>query len=104
VPLGVVTHVETEIDVRVGTLRTVGYLPPRKRFGQILFKACEPAKPECSAVAPAPLDPRTGYVNAVGTIRARALGALEAESFSPLGEAIFSELPPELALKLASED
>ena len=36
-------------------------------------------------------DPITGYVNAVGAIGANS-GPIRFESFSPLGEAIFSEL------------
>jgi hypothetical protein len=42
-------------------------------------------------VAPAALDSRSGYVNAVGWIRADT-GPLSVVSFSPLGEAIFSEI------------
>ena len=57
----------------------------------------------CTRVAPSPLDPRTGYVNAVGTIRASALGGLGAETFAPLGEAVFSELPELPAVSLAAE-
>src|SRR5262249_6960612 len=104
VPLGVVTHVETDVDLRVGTLRSAGFLPPRTRLGQVLFNACEPSTPERTTIAPKPLNPRTGYVNAVGTIRARALGAIEAVTFAPVGEAIFSEMPSQLAASLAASD
>jgi len=33
-------------------------------------------------------------VNAVGSLRAVALGGIETESFSPMGEAIFREIVP----------
>ena len=52
----------------------VGFRAPYTQLGQVIVGVCEPASPGCTRVAPAPLDPRTGYVNAVGTIRASALG------------------------------
>ena len=44
----------------------------------------------CTLIAPVRLDPRTGYVNAVGSIVGRAFGA-SARTFSSLGEALFNE-------------
>ena len=41
-------------------------------------------------------DERTGYVNAVGWLGARALG-FSARNFASIGEAIFSEIPAEAA-------
>jgi hypothetical protein len=103
VPLGVVTHVETRIEVRVNTRRAVGFRPPRVQLGQVIFDTCDARTNGCTVVQPKPLDPRTGYVNAVGTILAKALVGIAAESFAPVGEAIFSELPSgDLALSAVS--
>jgi hypothetical protein len=86
------TDAEVEIRVELGTLRPSGYAAPTSRLGHTVFGVCAPGEWGCTAVSAAPLDPRTGYVNAVGPIFARAL-RVRAESFSPLGEAVFSELP-----------
>jgi hypothetical protein len=64
---------------------------------------CEPGTPGCTRVAPAPLDPRTGHVNAVGTIHASAIGGLGVLTFSPLGEAVFSEQSDLPAVSLAAD-
>jgi hypothetical protein len=87
------THVETLIDVRVDTRHAVGFRAPETQLGQVVFGACTPGAADCTRVEAVPLDPQTGYVNAVGTIRAHALGSLGAVTFAPLGEAVFSELP-----------
>ena len=42
-------------------------------------------------ISPTRYDPLTGYVNAVGHVTARS-GGITVHSFSPLGEAIFSEI------------
>ena len=97
------TRVETSIDVNVGTRRAVGFRTPYTQLGQVIVPVCEPGSAGCMRVAPAPLDPRTGYVNAVGTIRATALGGLGALTFSPLGEAVFSEQRELPAVSLAAE-
>jgi hypothetical protein len=102
VPLGVVTHVETQIEVHVDTRAPVGFRPPKTTLGQVIFNTCKPSAPNCTVIEPKPLDPRTGYVNAVGTILARALAGIAAESFAPVGEAIFSELPADVALSAVS--
>jgi hypothetical protein len=97
------TRVETAIDVSVGTRRAVGFHAPYTQFGQVIVPVCEPGSQGCTRVAPAPLDPRTGYVNAVGTIRATALGGLGALTFAPLGEAVFSEQRELPAVSMAAE-
>jgi hypothetical protein len=85
------TDAEVDIQVELDTLRATGYAPARRRLGNTVFALCAPAQPGCTAVPHAPLDPRSGYVNAVGSISARAL-RIRAVSFSPLGEAVFSEM------------
>jgi hypothetical protein len=97
------TRVDTQIEVHVGTLVAVGVRAPYTQLGQVIVDVCEPGTPGCTRVAPAALDPRTGYVNAVGTIRASALGGLGALTFSPLGEAVFSEARELPAVSLAAE-
>jgi len=87
------TRVETRIEVQVGTHDAIGFRTPYTRLGQTVVGVCEPGAADCTRVSPRSLDPRTGYVNAVGTIHASALGGLAAVTFAPLGEAIFSELP-----------
>lgn len=87
-------EVETAIETVMDTSTPAGFRAPEKRFGQMVFRYCEDASPECQLIQPAPLDARSGYVNAVGSMRAVALGGIEAESFSPMGEAIFREMVP----------
>lgn len=87
------TRVETDIRVDMDTRRRAGFLPGEHRFGHLFFGHCEPPDAGCTLVEPRPYDPATGYVNAVGAIRARGLGWLRVESFSPLGEALFREAP-----------
>jgi hypothetical protein len=96
-------RVETQIVVHVGTLAAVGIRAPYTQLGQVIVDVCEPGSPGCTRIAPAALDPHSGYVNAVGTIRASALGGLGALTFSPLGEAVFSEARELPAVSLAAE-
>jgi hypothetical protein len=88
------TEVETAIETVMDTSTPAGFREPEKRFGQMVFRYCEDASPECQLIQPAPLDARSGYVNAVGSMRAVALGSIATESFSPMGEAIFREVVP----------
>jgi hypothetical protein len=97
------TRVETQIDVRVDTREAIGFRKPYTQLGQVIVDVCRPGAPDCTRIAPARLDPRTGYVNAVGTIRASALGGLGALTFAPLGEAVFSETGELPAVSLAAE-
>lgn len=86
------TEVETAIAIEMGTSVAAGFREPEKRFGQMVFSYCEDASLECHRIQPAPLDARSGYVNAVGSVHAVALGGIETTSFSPMGEAIFREI------------
>jgi len=97
------SSVETKIEVQVGTRADVGFRAPYTQLGQVVVDVCAPGTPGCTRVAPAPLDPRTGHVNAVGTIHASAIGGLGALTFSPLGEAVFSEDSDLPAVSLAAE-
>ncbi len=88
------TEVEAAIETVMNTSAPAGFREPEKRFGQTVFGYCDEASLECQLIEPAPLDARSGYVNAVGSLRAVALGGIETESFSPMGEAIFREIVP----------
>jgi hypothetical protein len=83
--------VEARIEVRMSTHAAVAFRAA-KVVGEAVHRICpQPAKPDCTLVAPTRLDPETGYVNAVGSIHADS-GPLQLDSFSPLGEAIFTEI------------
>ena len=84
------SDIETEIETEMTTRTRAGFEPGRVRLGQLVFHLCVREERDCTIVQPVPYDPRTGYVNAVGALVGRALGTA-ARSFSPLGEAIFSE-------------
>lgn len=84
------SDIETEIEAEMTTRTRAGFEPGRLRLGQLVFPFCLRDGGDCTIVAPVRYDRRTGYVNAVGALVGRAMGAA-ARSFSPLGEAIFSE-------------
>jgi len=84
------SDVDLLFEAEMTTRSAVGFETLRRTLGQLVFPFCERAERGCTLVAPVRYDFRTGYVNAVGSIVARAMGAA-ARTFSPLGEAIFSE-------------
>ena len=92
------THLRADVSARMNTLRAAGFRPPRSRLGNVLFEHCAALDPGCSTVAPRPFDPFTGYVNAVGKISVRALGGVRTETYSPLGEAVFTEMRGDTAV------
>lgn len=83
-----------EIRVVMSTAGPRGFRSPFSLLGQRLFRVCGPDDDEddCTLVPPVPLQPDTGYVNAVGEIRATGRG-ITTHSFSTLGEARFFEAP-----------
>jgi len=85
------THVETDTETRLSTRGRAGYRAPRTRLGHVVFEFCIDES-ECTNVPPRPYDFFTGYVNAVGSIHARVVGGVRTTTFSPLGEAILSEI------------
>lgn len=85
------THVVTDTETWLGTRLHAGFRPPRTRFGHLLFEFCRD-EPGCTGVPARPYDPFTGYVNAVGSISARTRSGASSVAFSPLGEAIWSEV------------
>jgi hypothetical protein len=88
------SRAHAEIQVDMGTERIAGFRQPRNLLGQLFFSHCaDLSSPRCTVVEARPLDPATGYVNAVGGLRVRS-SVMDLNGFSPLGEAIFSELDP----------
>jgi len=83
---------EVEIQTELTTLAPAGFHSPEQLLGQRIFAYCDPRQDAaCTPVPPVPYDPRTGYVNAVGFVSGRT-ARVTTRSFSPLGEARFSEL------------
>lgn len=83
-------EVDTRFEARMTTWKPAGFREPHEVLGQLVFPHCESDEATCTLIAPVRLDPRTGYVNAVGSIIGRAFGA-SASTFSAIGEALFSE-------------
>jgi hypothetical protein len=94
-------NVETRIEVVMTTRSVAGYRAPTTLLGQTLYRHCSENASGCTLVAPTPYDTRTGHVNAVGGIAATA-GGVGARTFSPLGEARFSEIDGAPWLQTAS--
>jgi hypothetical protein len=89
--------VELPIRVAMDTERRAGVEAPRRLFGRELHRFCRPARSRsCREVLPRPYDASTGYVNALGPVSADSR-LVRIHSFSPLGEAVFSEAEPRLA-------
>lgn len=82
--------VDTHFEATLSTLRDAGFGDARRILGQLVFPFCTGGETGCTLVRAARYDARTGYVNAVGAIGARALG-VSARSFAAIGEAVFSE-------------
>jgi hypothetical protein len=92
--LGLLAHsVRTDLVIRMDTERVVGVRAARKILGNRYFGTCSVEEGGCTPVYPAIYDRRTGYVNAVGAVEARAAG-FSTRSFSSLGEARFFEHDP----------
>jgi len=85
-------EIDTRFEAQMTTRRPAGFREPHEVLGQLVFPHCEARDDSCTMIAPVRLDPRTGYVNAVGSIVGRAFGA-SASTFSAIGEALFSENP-----------
>jgi len=90
------TSTQVRIQVEMSTLQTAGYRPPSTLLGNTLRRLCHESDGRdshgCTLVDARALDRRTGYVNAIGGLEASSL-ASRVRTFSPLGEAVFSERP-----------
>ena len=84
--------VKAKIDTRMATARLGGFREPRSWLGQLLFHFCEePDSRTCTLVTATDYVASSGYVNAVGAMRV-GFGEIHVRTFSPLGEAVFSEV------------
>ncbi len=92
------SEVEAEIRVAMATGSVAAFHKPWRWLGQELFRSCSlVARRGCTVVESAGYDAMTGYVNAVGDLSVLFHG-ITIRTFSPLGEAVFSELPPGMAV------
>ncbi len=85
------SELETSIVMELDTRKPVGFLDPVERMGHNVYRFCEDGAGDCNEVLPVPYDSATGYVNAVGSVNAVAVGGIETKSYSPMGEARFME-------------
>lgn len=82
---------ETYVEIEMVTQRVGGAEKPRRWLGQMLFGYCDdPSQRSCEIVSGRSYDRDSGYVYAVGAMQVH-FGKLKLPTFSPLGEAIFSE-------------
>jgi hypothetical protein len=94
--------ITADIRIEMTTRGVAGFTAPKRRLGQLIFEYCaEPHSSRCTLVEAVRYEPRSGYVNAVGDVTAKSSG-LRTRSFSPLGEARFSEATG-FALQTASQ-
>jgi hypothetical protein len=86
------SKVRTQIEADLATNRVAGVKKPRRWMGQQLFGYCsdEDGK-RCTVIDASEYDAASGYVNAVGDLSVR-FGDVTVHTFSPLGEAVFSEV------------
>jgi len=83
--------VVTQIEADMATNRVGGVKKPRRWLGQQVFGYCSDADGErCTVINARGYDAASGYVNAVGDLSVR-FGELTLHTYSPLGEAVFSE-------------
>lgn len=87
------TRAAIDIRVEMDTENVAGFVPSAGFLGIRTHRFCRPEPggvAGCIAVRPIRFDPRRGYVNAVGRVRA-AHALAEVTAFSPLGEVEFRE-------------
>ncbi|MDJ0849522.1 MAG: hypothetical protein QNK04_14210 [Myxococcota bacterium] len=89
--------VETPIRVAMDTETRAGLEPPLRLFGHQYHRFCRPERSRsCREVPSRSYDRDTGYVNAIGAVQVES-DLVRLRSFSPLGEAVFSESELRLA-------
>jgi hypothetical protein len=84
--------VEAEITAEMSTAGVAGFKPPLRLLGNVFHRFCDDAETSrCTLVEGSRYDFESGYVNAVGKMKVGS-SAVSLRVFSPLGEAVFSEL------------
>ena len=91
--------VEAEIVAEMSTVGVAGFKPPLRVLGNVFHRFCDDAETSrCTLMEGSRYDFKTGYVNAVGKMKVGS-SAIKVRVFSPLGEAVFSEMEaPESSL------
>jgi hypothetical protein len=85
---------EVELRASMTTLASAGYEAPRDMLGEVVLHHCQTAAPGCTLVVPAPYDPATGLLHAVGALEGRS-GPFRAHLFAPFGQVRLQEMAPE---------
>ncbi len=86
------TRTLADIDVEMHTARDSGFRSPVNLLGQLFFRHCsDDHDAGCTIVRSRSYDSETGYVNAGGIVGIKS-SVMKLRGFSPLGEAIFSEV------------
>lgn len=83
------TSAEADIRVEMTSHEVAGFRGTQNFFGNHINRYCVDPSERCTLVEGRGLD-TSGYTNAVGKVTAES-GVMSVETFSPLGEAIFSE-------------
>ena len=90
------SRIKARVQARMATTRPGGFRAARRVLDRLLIGYCEDVgSRRCQAVHPSAYDASRGYVNAVGYLSIDS-PFKRFETFSALGEALFSEAPPEL--------
>jgi hypothetical protein len=98
------SKVLTQIEADMATNRVGGVKKPRRWLGQQLFGYCSEADGErCTVIDARGYDATSGYVNAIGELSVR-FGEWTLHTYSPLGEAVFSEVEPQNVTASAEAD
>ena len=86
-------QVEIRVEMATTAEQSAGFEPDAALMGVRTNRFCAPESldPGCVGVAPIRFDPARGYVNAVGSLRAKS-AFVEIRAFSPLGEVEFLEI------------
>lgn len=94
---------EIEIHVEMTTRAPAGYRAPNRILGLSTHGFCVGSENPnaCTLVPPLRFDRQRGYVNAVGSLRAVSPLA-RIQTFSPLGEVVFTEMEPESTESMVS--
>jgi hypothetical protein len=95
--------VEAKIVAEMSTAGVAGFKPPVRVLGNLFHRFCDDAgSSRCTVIEGSRYDSETGYVNAVGNMKVGS-SAVKVRVFSPLGEAVFSELEAPEAARVAAK-
>ena len=85
-------EVETRITADMTSIGVAGFKPPLRLLGNVYHRFCDDSESSrCTLIEGQGYDFESGYVNAVGKMKVGSKVAVVG-AFSPLGEAVFSEI------------